>query len=208
MQSCGPLDGFSTLRYACRRRRSGTVDPSPRAAPLERSVWTAPNAPTQLVNELVVERADKREVVEVGAATGPPPHDVMGLHEGTGRAPRERAPPVPVPHLAEQPGGRVTRDPSHSDCLSVGSFHNRLETAGAQQALRGEGRDHRTTLHLAPPPFRRQRRGRPGKRDRPLPAWVGSAPPGGQAPSRPPPRLPRAGPPPAGTDDPRRGTTT
>ena len=71
-----------------------------------------------LVEQLVMDPADKGEVVDVGRALGPR-DDVMDLEIGLRAAARKRAAVVPIEELAVKPAGDVARGPADPEGVSL-----------------------------------------------------------------------------------------
>jgi hypothetical protein len=107
----------STLSFhRFRRRRRPRPVPGPvEMEPPNRAVRVAFQAPSVLVNQLVVERAHQDQVVQVGPAFVLPQHDVMGLGEPAGPASGKGALPVPVPELTEHGLGGLPAHPSQAE---------------------------------------------------------------------------------------------
>src|SRR5207247_4749781 len=83
--------------------------------PTHRAVVVSHDPPSVLVNQLVVERADQHEVVQIGGTAIAPPPDVVSLGEPSGSTAREAALPGAVADLADHPGGRLPGEPAEPE---------------------------------------------------------------------------------------------
>jgi hypothetical protein len=116
---------------------------------MQGSIVATLDAPSILVDQLVVERTDEREVVERGTSTIAPPHDVMNLGESTGTAAWEGASLVPIPDLPEHPLGGLPRDRTDQERIASARLHDALQPAHASQAANRFRMDNGTVLDLA-----------------------------------------------------------
>jgi hypothetical protein len=116
---------------------------------MQDSIVATLDAPSILVDQLVVERTDEREVVERGSSTVAPPHDVVSLRESTGTAAWERASLVPIPDLPEHPLGGLSRNRADQERVAIARLHDALQPTHAGQAADRLRMDDRTVLDLA-----------------------------------------------------------
>src|SRR5438093_2994435 len=141
-------DGPAELGPVFARRRSGAVADPVRLEPLERAVLTPLHGPRVLVHELVMERADQEQIVEVGSAAVSPPRDVVGLREPPRAATRESAFAVAVADLPHHPRRRLTSHAAEADHVARLALDHRLDTSVTKQTLERPWVDHRTSLDL------------------------------------------------------------
>src|SRR6185503_1770612 len=122
-----------------RGRGAGAVARAVGAIPAELALCAPLDPPPVFVHQLVVPRAQCREVVEVGRAALPPEHDVMRLRERIGSAAREAASAVAVADLAQEPRRRDAGDAADAhDTPGLILVHG-LDARRTQQALQRRG---------------------------------------------------------------------
>lgn len=98
-------------------------------APQEIASRLAFDRPPVLVYQPVVKGADQRKVVEISSATVAPPDEVVRLGEPSRAASRESALAVAMPHLSNQPRGRLTTEATDAQDVPVRVLHDGLTRA-------------------------------------------------------------------------------
>src|SRR6266511_3079163 len=140
---------FGATRRGC---RSGTVAPPVRRVPPHGPVRVPGQAPSELVDQLVVPMAHQHQVPHLGGPAGRPPPDVVGPGPPALPAPREGAPTVAVPQLAHHPLRGVPGHPRHAHQVAGGVLHDPVEPAVAEQPHHGIRRDDPAGGNPAPWP--------------------------------------------------------
>jgi hypothetical protein len=102
-----------------------------------------------LVDEPMMERADQEEVIEVGAAPVPPPHDVVGLGECSRSAPRESTLAVAEADLAEHPRRRFAGGTAETKHVPGPILEHALNPSVTEEAPDRLRVDDRASIDLA-----------------------------------------------------------